>query len=105
MVEAELVIWFVFLDVNVPILICSIGVFVVYGSVSDLGSIFDIWFVAHVEGIVCVIGDFIFWVTSCVRLLFLELSKGFEFDFVVFIDIGLFGMGIEGVVDCYVVMI
>jgi hypothetical protein len=33
------------------------GVPIVHGSVSDLGSVLDTWFAAHIDGIACVIGD------------------------------------------------
>jgi DNA helicase IV len=109
MAEAEPVIRAVLPDATVPTSIRSSGVPVVHGSVSDLGSILDAWLAEHVDGIACVIGvseidDGTFRVTSRVRSLTPELSKGLEFDLVVLIDPDTFGNGIEGAVDRYVAM-
>jgi hypothetical protein len=103
MAEAEPVIRAVFPDANVPISIRSSGVDVVHGPTSDLGSILDTWLATH-AGIACVIGDRTFKVTSRVRSLTPELSKGLEFDLVVLVDPDAFGLGIEGTVDRYVAM-
>ena len=103
MAEAEPVIRAVFPDANVPISIRSSGVDVVHGPTSDLGSILDTWLATH-AGIACVIGDRTFKVTSRVRSLTPELSKGLEFDLVVLVDPDAFGVGIEGTVDRYVAM-
>ena len=103
MAEAEPVIRAVFPDANVPISIRSSGVDVVHGPTSDLGSILDTWLATH-AGIACVIGDRTFTVTSRVRSLTPELSKGLEFDLVVLVDPDAFGLGIEGTVDRYVAM-
>ena len=103
MAEAEPVIRAVFPDANVPISIRSSGVDVVHGPTSDLGSILDTWLATH-AGIACVIGDRTFKVTSRVRSLTTELSKGLEFDLVVLVDPDAFGIGIEGTVDRYVAM-
>ena len=103
MAEAEPVIRAVFPDANVPISIRSNGVDVVHGLTSDLGSILDTWLATH-AGIGCVIGDRTFTVTSRVRSLTPELSKGLEFDLVVLVDPDAFGIGIEGTVDRYVAM-
>ena len=103
MAEAEPVIRAVFPDANVPISIRSNGVDVVHGLTSDLGSILDTWLATH-AGIACVIGDRTFKVTSRVRSLTPELSKGLEFDLVVLVDPDAFGIGIEGTVDRYVAM-
>ena len=103
MAEAEPVIRAVFPDANVPISIRSNGVDVVHGLTSDLGSILDTWLATH-AGIACVIGDRTFKVTSRVRSLTPELSKGLEFDLVVLVDPDAFGLGIEGTVDRYVAM-
>ena len=103
MAEAEPVIRAVFPDANVPISIRSSGVDVVHGPTSDLGSILDTWLATH-AGIACVIGDRTFTVTSRVRSLTPELSKGLEFDLVVLVDPDAFGIGIEGTVDRYVAM-
>jgi superfamily I DNA/RNA helicase len=103
MAEAEPVIRAVFPDANVPISVRSSGVDVVHGPTSDLGSILDTWLATH-AGIACVIGDRTFKVTSRVRSLTPELSKGLEFDLVVLVDPDAFGIGIEGTVDRYVAM-
>jgi hypothetical protein len=103
MAEAEPVIRAVFPDANVPISVRSSGVDVVHGPTSDLGSILDTWLATH-AGIACVIGDRTFTVTSRVRSLTPELSKGLEFDLVVLVDPDAFGIGIEGTVDRYVAM-
>ena len=103
MAEAEPVIRAVFPDANVPISIRSSGVDVVHGPTSDLGSILATWLATH-AGIACVIGDRTFKVTSRVRSLTPELSKGLEFDLVVLVDTDAFGIGIEGTVDRYVAM-
>jgi hypothetical protein len=103
MAEAEPVIRAVFPDANVPISVRSSGVDVVLGPTSDLGSILDTWLATH-AGIACVIGDRTFTVTSRVRSLTPELSKGLEFDLVVLVDPDAFGIGIEGTVDRYVAM-
>ena len=104
MAEAEPVIRAVLPDANVPTSIRSGGIPVVYGSISDLGSILDAWLAAHAEGIACVIGDRTFRATSRVQSLTPELSKGLEFDLVVLVDPEAFGTGIEGAVDRYVAM-
>jgi hypothetical protein len=109
MAEAEPVIRALLPDANVPTSIRSSGVPVVYGSVSELGSILDTWLAAHAEGIACVIGDPTFRATSRVRSLTPELAKGLEFDLVVLVDPASFGnhiggSGIEGAVDRYVAM-
>jgi len=104
MAEAEPVIRAVLPDANVPTSIRSGDVPVVHGSTSDLGSTLDTWLAEHAEGIACVIGDPSFRVTSRVRSLTPELSKGLEFDLVVLIDPEAFGTGIEGAVDRYVAM-
>jgi superfamily I DNA/RNA helicase len=104
MAEAEPVIRAVLPDANVPISIRSTGVPVVYGAVSDLGSVLGTWLATHPEGIACVIGDPAFAVTSRVRSLTPELAKGLEFDLVVLVDPEAFGTGIEGAVDRYVAM-
>ena len=103
MAEAEPVIRAVFPDANVPISIRSSGVDVVHGPTSDLGSILATWLATH-AGIACVIGDRTFTVTSRVRSLTPELSKGLEFDLVVLVDPDAFGLGIEGTVYRYVAM-
>jgi superfamily I DNA/RNA helicase len=112
MAEAEPVIRAVLPDANVPISIRSSGVPVLHGSVSDLGSILDVWLAAHADGIACVIGDPAFGATSRVRSLTPELSKGLEFDLVILVDAerlddgvaaGL-GESIEAAVDRYVAM-
>jgi superfamily I DNA/RNA helicase len=104
MAEAEPVIRAVLPDANVPTSIRSSGIPVVRGSVADLGSVLDRWLAAHADGIACVIGDPTFRVTSRVRSLTPELSKGLEFDLVVLVDPEAFGTGIEGAVDRYVAM-
>ncbi|CAM3376089.1 RNA polymerase recycling motor ATPase HelR [Stackebrandtia soli] len=104
MAEAAPVIRAVLPDANVPTSIRSGGVPVTHGSISDLGSILDAWLAAHDDGIACVIGDPTFQVTSRVRSLTPELSKGLEFDLVVLVDPEEFGGGIEGAVDRYVAM-
>jgi hypothetical protein len=132
MAEAEPVIRAVFPDANVPTSIRRSGVEVVHGPTSDLASILDNWLATHADGIACVIdadgvedetfangvedktfadgveGD-TFAVTSRVRTLTPEHSKGLEFDLVVLIDPAKFGKGslgagIEGTVDRYVAM-
>lgn len=104
MTEAEPVIRAALPDANVPTSIRSGGVPVVHGSVADLDAVLDTWLAAHGDGIACVIGDPAFRVTSRVRSLTPELSKGLEFDLVVLIDPEHFGEGIEGAVDRYVAM-
>ncbi len=109
MAEAEPVIRAVLPDANVPTSVRSNGVPVVHGSGSDLGSILETWLASHADGIACVIGTGdievgSFRVTSRVRSLTPELSKGLEFDLVVLIDPEAFGTGIEGAVDRYVAM-
>jgi superfamily I DNA/RNA helicase len=109
MAEAEQVIRAVFPDANVPTSIRSGDAPVVHGSTSELGSILDTWLAAQAAGIACVISadgieDGTFRVTSRVRSLTPELSKGLEFDLVVLIDPEAFGKGIEGAVDRYVAM-
>jgi hypothetical protein len=106
MAEAEPVIRAVLPDANVPTSIRSSGVPVVHGAASDLGPILDTWLTAHAEGegIACAIGDPTFRVTSRIRSLTPELSKGLEFDLVVLVDPEAFGTGIEGAVDRYVAM-
>jgi DNA helicase IV len=104
MAEAEPVIRAVFPDANVPISIRSSGVPVVHGATSELRPILNTWLAAHADGIVCVIGAPTFEATSRVRSLTPETSKGLEFDLVVLVDPGAFGIGIEGTVDRYVAM-
>ena len=112
MAQAEPVIRAVLPDANVPTSIRSTDVPVVYGAVSDLGSILDTWLTENAEGIACVIGTrdvrgglFQAGVAgSRVRSLTPELSKGLEFDLVVLVDPQEFGAGIEGAVDRYVAM-
>jgi superfamily I DNA/RNA helicase len=109
MAEAEPVIRAVLPDANVPTSIRGSGAPVVHGSASDLGPILDTWLGTHADGIACVIGthdmeDGTFPVTSRVRSLTPELSKGLEFDLVVLVDPETFGKGIEGAVDRYVAM-
>ncbi|UZG55611.1 RNA polymerase recycling motor ATPase HelR [Rhodococcus opacus] len=104
MAEAEPVIRAVLPDANVPTSIRSNDIFVVHGSASDLHSILDTWLDSNSDGIACVIGDPTFRVTSRVRSLTPELSKGLEFDLVVLVDPDTFGTGIEGAVDRYVAM-
>jgi hypothetical protein len=104
MAEAEPVIRAVLPDANVPTSIRSTGVPVLYGPVSDLGAILGAWLAEHADGIACVIGDPAFPATSRVRSLTPELSKGLEFDLVVLVNPGAFGVGIEGAVDRYVAM-
>jgi hypothetical protein len=109
MAEAEPVIRAVLPDANVPVSIRSSGIPVVHGPASDLGSILGAWLAEHSDGVSCVIGDPTFLentaqVTSRVRSLTPELSKGLEFDLVVLIDPEAFGTGIEGAVDRYVAM-
>jgi hypothetical protein len=120
MAAAEPVIRAVLPDANVPISIRSTGVPVVHGSTSDLGAILDTWLDAHAGGIACVISTggvegLTFRVTSRVRSLTPELSKGLEFDLVVLIDAESIGdgvatasgsatSGIEAAVDRYVAM-
>ncbi|MFC4037142.1 RNA polymerase recycling motor ATPase HelR [Dactylosporangium siamense] len=98
MAEAEPVIRAAIPDANVPTSIRSSGIPVTHGSVSELGAILDTWLAAHAEGIACVIGDPTFQATDRVRSLTPELSKGLEFDLVVFID------GPWSAVDRYVAM-
>ncbi|HEX6578192.1 MAG TPA: RNA polymerase recycling motor ATPase HelR, partial [Jiangellaceae bacterium] len=103
MAVAEPVIRAALPDVNVPTSVRSGGIPVVYGSVSDLGSVLDSWLAERVDGIGCVIaaGEIeggTFRATSRVRSLTPELSKGLEFDLVVLIDPEAFGTGIEGAV-------
>ncbi|WP_182886876.1 RNA polymerase recycling motor ATPase HelR [Microbispora sp. H10885] len=104
MAEAEPVIRAVLPDANVPVSIRSGGVPVVYGPVSELGTVLGTWLAEHAEGIACVIGDPTFEETPRVRSLTPELSKGLEFDLVVLVDPGAFGDGVEGAVDRYVAM-
>jgi hypothetical protein len=112
MAQAEPVIRAVLPDANVPTSIRSTDVPVVYGAVSDLGSILDTWLAENAEGIACVIGTrdvrgglFQAGVAgSRVRSLTPELSEGLEFDLVVLVDPQEFGAGIEGAVDRYVAM-
>jgi hypothetical protein len=109
MAEAEPVIRSVLPDANVPISIRSTGIPVGHGSVPELGPILDAWLAENADGIACVIGDPPVQtsqarVTSRVRSLTPELSKGLEFDLVILIDPGAFGGGIEGAVDRYVSM-
>jgi len=95
MVQAELVIWVVILDVNVLMFVCAIGLFVEYGWMVQLVDVVDCWLDVNVEGIVCVIGVEIFAFWLCVCLFILELVKGLEFDFVVFVDLDVFGVGVD----------
>ncbi len=105
MAEAEPVIRSVLPDANVPASVRAVGVPVVHGSVAELGTVLDAWMAAHAEGIACVIGDPTFRpVSSRVRSLTPELSKGLEFDLVVLVDPEDFGTGVEGGVDRYVAM-
>lgn len=104
MAEAEPVIRAVLPDANVPVSIRSGGVPVVYGPVSELGTVLGTWLAEHAEGIACVIGDPTFEETPRVRSLTPELSKGLEFDLVVLVDPDAFGDGVEGAVDRYVAM-
>ncbi|WP_030244701.1 RNA polymerase recycling motor ATPase HelR [Streptomyces sp. NRRL S-455] len=105
MAEAEPVIRSVLPDANVPASVRAGGVPVVHGSVAELGTVLDAWLAAHAEGIACVIGDPTFRpVSSRVRSLTPELSKGLEFDLVVLVDPEDFGTGVEGGVDRYVAM-
>ncbi|GLW26843.1 DNA helicase [Microbispora amethystogenes] len=104
MAEAEPVIRAVLPDANVPVSIRSSGVPVVYGPVSELGTVLGTWLAEHAEGIACVIGDPTFEETPRVRSLTPELSKGLEFDLVVLVDPDAFGDGVEGAVDRYVAM-
>jgi hypothetical protein len=114
MAEAEPVIRAVLPDANVPVSIRSSGIPVRHGRAAELGAILGSWLAAHAEGIACVIGDPAFGkdtapeiaagVTSRVRWLTPELSKGLEFDLVILVDPEAFGRGIEGAVDRYVAM-
>ncbi|MBO4269363.1 RNA polymerase recycling motor ATPase HelR [Microbispora triticiradicis] len=104
MAEAEPVIRSVLPDANVPVSIRSGGVPVVYGPVSELGTVLGTWLAEHAEGTACVIGDPTFEETPRVRSLTPELSKGLEFDLVVLVDPHAFGDGVEGAVDRYVAM-
>ncbi|HEU0214087.1 MAG TPA: RNA polymerase recycling motor ATPase HelR [Jiangellaceae bacterium] len=109
MAVAEPVIRAVLPDANVPTSVRSGGVPVVYGSMSDLGSVLDSWLAERVDGIGCVIaaGEIeggMFRATSRVRSLTPELSKGLEFDLVVLLDPEALGDGTEGAVDRYVAM-
>ena len=104
MAEAEPVIRAVLPDANVPTSIRSSNLPVVHGSASELGSILETWLAAHPEGIACVVGDPMYRATPRVRSLTPELVKGLEFDLVVLVDPGAFGVGIEGAVDRYVAM-
>ncbi|MFD9002406.1 RNA polymerase recycling motor ATPase HelR [Streptomyces sp. NPDC059582] len=104
MAEAEPVIRAVLPDANVPTSVRSGGVPVVHGRVSDRDSILDTWLASNADGIACVIGDPTFRVTSRVRSLTPQLSKGLEFDLVVLVDPEAFGEGVEGAVDRYVAM-
>jgi hypothetical protein len=109
MAEAEPVIRSVLPDANVPTSIRSTGIPVMHGSVRELDPILDAWLAENADGIACVIGDPPVQtsqarVTSRVRSLTPELSKGLEFDLVILVDPGAFGGGIEGAVDRYVSM-
>jgi hypothetical protein len=109
MAEAEPVIRAVFPEANVPTSVRRGGVPVVHARTSDLGSVLDTWLATNAKGIACVIGtdgieDGTFTATSRVRSLTPEHSKGLEFDLVVLVDPGAFGVGIEGTVDRYVAM-
>jgi DNA helicase IV len=99
MAEAEPVIRAVLPDANVPTSIRSSGIPVGHGSISELGSILDTWLAAHADGIACVIAASdtehgTLPVTSRVRSLTPELSKGLEFDLVVLIDAEPIGDGV-----------
>ena len=109
MAEAEPVIRAVLPDANVPTSVRSSGVPVEHGSTADLGSILESWLAEHAEGLACVIsvGEIdggAIPLSSRVRSLTPELTKGLEFDLVVLIDPDTFGDGIEGAVDHYVAM-
>jgi superfamily I DNA/RNA helicase len=109
MAAAEPVIRAAVPDANVPTSIRSTGVPVVHGAVSDLRSILDRWLTDHADGIGCVISangvdTDSMPVSSRVRSLTPELSKGLEFDLVVLVDPVTFGHSIEGAVDRYVAM-
>ena len=109
MAEAEPVIRAVFPDANVPTSVRRSDVPVVHGAVSDLGAILDTWLALRADGVACVIGVAgseagTVPVTSRIRRLTPDLSKGLEFDLVVLIDPEGFGEGIEGAVDRYVAM-
>jgi DNA helicase IV len=104
MAEAEPVIRAVLPDANVPISIRKTGISVVYGPASDLRPILATWLAAHADGIACVIGDTTFKATSRVRSLTPELSKGLEFDLVIFINPQAHGKDTAGAVDRYVAM-
>ena len=109
MAEAEPVIRAVLPDANVPTSIRSTGVPITHGPVTDLRPIVDGWLAEQHEGTACVIGvdglaDGVLPVTSRVRALTPELSKGLEFDLVVLVDPQSFGDGVEGAVDRYVAM-
>ncbi|MBB6120685.1 RNA polymerase recycling motor ATPase HelR [Nocardiopsis algeriensis] len=104
MAEAEPVIREALPDANVPVSVRSSGIPVVYGSVSELGTVLDTWLAGNAEGVACVIGAPEFRATSRVRSLPPELSKGLEFDLVVLVDPQKFGEGVEGAVDRYVAM-
>jgi hypothetical protein len=109
MAEAEPVIRAAIPDANVPISVRSGGRPVQHGSVSELGSILQAWLAEDADGVACVIGvDPSAYgavpVSSRIRSLTPELSKGLEFDLVVLVDPERFGDGIEGAVDRYVAM-
>ncbi|MDP5182031.1 RNA polymerase recycling motor ATPase HelR [Blastococcus sp. BMG 814] len=104
MAEAEPVIRAVLSDANVPTSVRSTGVPVVHGSVADLDGVVGGWLAGHVEGIGCVIGDPAFAERPRVRSLTPSLAKGLEFDLVVLVDPGSFGVGVGGAVDRYVAM-
>jgi hypothetical protein len=104
MAEAEPVIRAVLPDANVPMSVRHTGVPVVHGSVSDLRTIVDRWLDDHAEGVGCVIADPTFEPRSRMQSLTPELVKGLEFDFVVLVDPGDSGSGVEGAVDRYVAM-
>lgn len=118
MTEAAPVIRAALPDANVPTSIRSNGIPVDHTPTSDLtttlSSTLDTWLSGNPDGTACVITapDVATHVeaTRCVRatprvrVLTPELSKGLEFDFVVLVDPGSFGEGIEGAVDHYVAM-
>lgn len=107
MAEAEPVIRAVLPDANVPASVRSSGIPVVHGKTKELNTILDDWLTKNPVGTACVISrpetvaaskqDRVSWFTP-------ELSKGLEFDLVVLVDPGKFGVGIEGAVDRYVAM-
>jgi superfamily I DNA/RNA helicase len=109
MAAAEPVIRAAVPDANVPTSVRTTGVPVVHGAVADLGSIVETWLATHAEGSACVISADgmdvgTLPVSTRLRSLTPELSKGLEFDLVVLVDPVQFGGAIEGAVDRYVAM-